>query len=281
MSNPYEVLGLKLGASEADVKKAFRRLAAKHHPDKGGDEEQFKKIKLAYEQITEPEKFKQAPGSGYHSTDEAVFNQDMLNEIFARMKSTGSKSTGGNPFSGFSFHQGGPSGATTHFSLNKQITVNLKETILGAEERFTFPEIGYPINMWVSAGTRDGDTENKIISVGDTKFHIHLTFRIKPMEEVELLENGDLRMKHSMPLVNFLRRESVKITTPEGKQLIIKIPIDFQPGQAVKIRGHGHWRRLPTGAKLRGDLLLEINVIIPISFTEETISKIEELIKHA
>jgi len=54
MNNPYTVLGLKPGASEEEVKKAYRTLSLKHHPDRGGDEEKFKKINSAYEAITKP-----------------------------------------------------------------------------------------------------------------------------------------------------------------------------------------------------------------------------------
>ncbi|MEM2159586.1 MAG: DnaJ domain-containing protein [Candidatus Nitrosotenuis sp.] len=274
MNNPYEVLGLNRNASADDVKKAYRRLAAKHHPDKGGNEEQFKKVKEAYEKIAEPEKFGRNPG-GFHTTDEgAGINPDILREMFSKMGS-------GGPFSGFSFQDSKTSRPTYHFTLSKIITVDFKETIIGAEERFTFPEIGKPINIWVEEGTKQGDTATKIITVEDKKFHIHLTFNVKQQEGIELLVNGDIRMKHSIPLVDFLRREKVKITTPEGKQLLIKVPQDFQPGQAVKVRGHGHWRKLPTGGKIRGDLLVEINVIIPILLTEEAINKIEELVKNA
>jgi DnaJ-class molecular chaperone len=52
----YDVLGLEKGASDADVKKAYRKLAMKHHPDKGGDPEQFKKIQGAYDILSDPQK---------------------------------------------------------------------------------------------------------------------------------------------------------------------------------------------------------------------------------
>lgn len=52
----YEVLGLDKGASDADIKKAYRKLAMKHHPDKGGDPEQFKKIQAAYDVLSDPQK---------------------------------------------------------------------------------------------------------------------------------------------------------------------------------------------------------------------------------
>lgn len=55
-ANYYDTLGVKKDASVDDIKKAFRRLARKHHPDAGGDEEKFKEINEAYEVLSDPEK---------------------------------------------------------------------------------------------------------------------------------------------------------------------------------------------------------------------------------
>ncbi|OQR81753.1 hypothetical protein THRCLA_11437, partial [Thraustotheca clavata] len=55
-SKYYEILGVSKTASEAEIKKAFRKLALKNHPDKGGDPELFKDITVAYEVLSDPEK---------------------------------------------------------------------------------------------------------------------------------------------------------------------------------------------------------------------------------
>jgi len=52
----YETLGVQRDAGEQDIKKAYRKLASKHHPDKGGDQEQFKRIQGAYEVLSDPDK---------------------------------------------------------------------------------------------------------------------------------------------------------------------------------------------------------------------------------
>ena len=57
--NPYEILDIDKTATDAEIKKAYRKLAAKHHPDKGGNEEQFKQINEAYSAINTPEKREQ------------------------------------------------------------------------------------------------------------------------------------------------------------------------------------------------------------------------------
>lgn len=52
----YQILGVDRNADTKEVKKAYRRLASKHHPDKGGDENKFKEIQAAYETLSDPQK---------------------------------------------------------------------------------------------------------------------------------------------------------------------------------------------------------------------------------
>ncbi len=73
--DPYEVLGVSHGASEEDVKKAYRKLAMKHHPDKGGDPEQFKKIQNAYDRITKGEGDGGGGGGGPNFDPFSMFSQ--------------------------------------------------------------------------------------------------------------------------------------------------------------------------------------------------------------
>ena len=55
-ANYYDILGVKKDATADEIKKAFRKLARKHHPDAGGDEEKFKEINEAYEVLSDTEK---------------------------------------------------------------------------------------------------------------------------------------------------------------------------------------------------------------------------------
>lgn len=86
MQQYYDILGVSPGASQDDLKKAYRKLAKEHHPDKGGDEEKFKKITEAYETLT---------GKRKSRTQEPDFDNipgvdpEKIREIFERMNGGG------------------------------------------------------------------------------------------------------------------------------------------------------------------------------------------------
>jgi DnaJ-class molecular chaperone len=116
MSDPYQTLGIQKGAPEDEVKKAYRKLAMKHHPDKGGDPEQFKKIQGAYDVLSDSDKrrnfdqFGNPDGPGGHP--ENPFPAD----IFAQM------------FGGF----GGPKAPTKRANFDHELKITMEESYRGA-----------------------------------------------------------------------------------------------------------------------------------------------------
>jgi curved DNA-binding protein CbpA len=71
MNNPYQVLKIKPGASLSDIKAAYRSLVRQHHPDKGGNPEDFRQVQEAYEQLTKPKStfLDQIPSSNSNAWD--------------------------------------------------------------------------------------------------------------------------------------------------------------------------------------------------------------------
>jgi DnaJ-class molecular chaperone len=112
--DPYESLGINKGASDAEIKKAYRKAAIVHHPDKGGDPEQFKKIQGAYDILSDPQKkqnfdqFGRADGQG--------FSGGMPADIFSQM-------FGG----GF----GGPRGTIRRANHDHDLRISLEDSYRG------------------------------------------------------------------------------------------------------------------------------------------------------
>ena len=86
--NPYEILGIPEDADKPTIKKAYRKLAAIHHPDRGGDEEEFKKVSEAYSVLSDDQKRRQ-----YHAHQQRFGGQSFnLEDLFGN---------GFNPFGDF------------------------------------------------------------------------------------------------------------------------------------------------------------------------------------
>jgi len=114
----YEILGLEKGASDTDIKKAYRKLAMKHHPDKGGDPEQFKKIQAAYDILSDSEKRQNFDRFG--TPDGPQQPQGFPADIFAQM-------FGG----GF----GAPKGPVRRSNFDHELKISMEEAYRGTTRK--------------------------------------------------------------------------------------------------------------------------------------------------
>lgn len=105
MTDYYKLLGVTKKSNQSEIKKAYRRLAVKHHPDKGGDPEMFKQVAEAYEILSDPQKKQQYDMLGVTDGNLSMDPMDMFKE-FERMFS-------GSMFSGSMFSVD-PTNLTTH-----------------------------------------------------------------------------------------------------------------------------------------------------------------------
>jgi molecular chaperone DnaJ len=146
MADYYSILGLNKDASESDIKIAYRKQAKEHHPDKGGDGEQFKKISEAYEILSNPESKKMYDTYGSINPNSGNFGQNFdFNDIF------GSGGAFGDFFSNFS--GGNRGGQRRSFKKGETIRIKLSLTL---EEIYTGVNKQVKLNKKVSCNTCSG-----------------------------------------------------------------------------------------------------------------------------
>jgi len=283
----YSILGVDKKASPEDIKKAYRKLAVKYHPDKNpGDkkaEEKFKQINEAYEVLSDVEKRKnydqfgdprgymhgqaeagrqQRPGGGQSYTYEGdpadIFGQgDQFGDFFESFFGAGGGRGG----------KGGSRGGRKT-DVQAEITISLEEAYQGAAKVFSIN--GNNIRIRLKPGTYEGllirlpgkaGPANGKTPAGDLYLTIHVAH--DPRYEM----NGDtVKQKLSIDLFTAVLGGDKEVTTLAGA-LKIKIPPGTQNGKIMRIKGKG----MPVYNKEGqfGDLFLEIVVQVPEKLTDE------------
>ncbi len=122
MTDYYSILGVPDNAGQEEIKKAYRKLANQHHPDKGGDQAKFKDISVAYETLSDPQKKSeydmQRQGGGGHFRFHTGGGFQDINDIF-----------GGHPFSGAFGHMFGD-GFGRRQVRNRDLNIQCQITLL-------------------------------------------------------------------------------------------------------------------------------------------------------
>ena len=267
----YSTLGLKRGASDADIKKAYRSMAMKHHPDRGGDEKKFKEVTEAYETLSDPQKKQMldmgvdpnAQHTSYRqgSPFEFHFNTGNFEDVF------GNFGFGGRP-------------VRKNKTLNVNIEVTLEDILKG---RVIDAEIGIPngskrlVNIEVPPGIESGQQIRyrgmgehtlKDVPPGDLIVNI----LVKPHSVFQ--RQGDMLMikKFISPWDAILGSE-ITIETIDKKTLTIGIPAGTQPDTVLSCRGEG----LPNmRTKVRGNLLIKVQIEIPKNLNSEQKDAVEQ-----
>jgi len=271
----YATLGLKRGASDAEIKKAYRSLAMKHHPDRGGDEKKFKEISTAYDALTDPEKKRiidmggdpnAQPGMGGFNQGpfEFHFGTGDLNDLFGNF--------------GFGFGQ-------RPMQRNKTLNVNIEITLEDVLQGKTIDaEIGMPggvkkmINISIPPGVEHGQQiryegmgDNSIRNLRPGDLIVNIMIRQHPL----FRRNGtDLAIDQTISVWDAILGTTLSITTLDNKQLDVTVPPGTQPETVLSCNSHGlpHIR-----SKHRGKLLIRIKVMVPRNLSEEMLEKVKNI----
>ncbi len=276
MKNYYDVLGVNEQSTSAEITKAFKELAKKHHPDRGGDESKFKEINEAHDTLKNSQKrhdydtmrkFGTTSTGGQHP----FFNEDIFGDFFSGFGG-GDMDFGGS----FNFTRG--PGGERIFRQNRQrrgnrnvqvrMAVSIKEAMTHNEKT-----INYKLpsgrdefaTVKIPAGVQHGVTF-KFQGMGDDS--IKNVPRGDLMVVMSVLDSdgytrkgNDLYTDKTIDCFQAIRGYEFNLKTLEDKIIKVKVPAGTQPGTMLTLKAQGMPVHKTIG--IRGNLYVKIHILIP------------------
>lgn len=267
----YQVLGVERGASEADIKRAFRELARQHHPDVNPQDagEQFREINEAYAVLSDREQrirydrwgHPDDGGSGLGAVVDAA--QEMINDVLRRTR------------------RGKQKGRDLRYTLE----VTFEEAAFGASKTIQFESDAKrrDLTVLVPAGTADGAIkhykgEGEPGKGGAAPGDLHVIVRVAAHSQFRR-DGLDVHSDHSISFTQAALGAVIDLPTIDGP-VKMRIPEGTQPGRVFRVRGRGIPQASGKNAP-RGDHLVHVQVDVPTELTPRQRQLIEELAKES
>ena len=309
----YATLGVAKTATDAEIKKAYRKLARQLHPDLNPGsktaEAKFKSINEANDVLSDPEKRRKydelganwrqyeqggapppGPGGGHRRT--RTVTPDEMRDMFGGSGATGRD----DPFSDF-FHTffGGSAGAQTDHrqagrssrafkgrDIEQPIDLTLEEAFLGTTRRLQSEHGGKPktVDVRIPAGIREG-SRIKVAREGEAPPNIDaqpgdlfLIVRLAPHPRYDRRGN-DLYIKVPVPVTTAVLGGEITVPTLAGTVLRLRIPEMTNGGRVFRMKAHG----MPVARSTdeRGDLYATVEIVLPTALSPEVRAHYEAL----
>jgi curved DNA-binding protein len=267
----YDILGVSRDASPEDIRRAYRTLARRYHPDVNKDpgaDERFKEIGEAYEVLSDEEKRREydnpsprfAQGNGDVRTD---FGGGDFSDIFESM--FGGRTRGGfGGFGGFS-SRGADHEATLELSL--------QEAAKGGRRRITLGD-GRDYEVNIPAGVRDGQIirlagEGAPGAGGGPSGDLLLRVRVRPDPRFRV-DGRDLHTDVAVAPWEAVLGAEVEVPALDGPPTRVKVPAGSSCGRRLRLRGQG---------MAGGDLYARVKIVVPKKPSKKERELFEELAK--
>lgn len=274
----YETLGLIETATPEEIKKAYRKLASQHHPDKGGDTAMFQRVEEAYRILSDPQQRQQydleRKGGGWSRFNFQDFGSDPngvhinINDIFSQF--------------GFGFDPRARQQQPRH---NKDLKVDLTFTL---EDSLTDQK--KTVSVQTTKGTRETVEVNiprgvshgmsiKYSGLGDNFFNtlprgdLYVNFRQLPSYKYQPIDR-DLFTQIEIDCLDAITGGETEIEGIDGKLFLLTIPPGTQYGTKFRIQGQGLYE---LNNPHRGNLIVEVKLTVPKNLTEDQLNLVRQI----
>ncbi len=294
----YKILGVSRTATDAEIKKAYRKLAMKYHPDHAkGDkaaEERFKKISEAYAVLSDKQKRQEYDtfgSEGFHQrfSKEDIFRGFDINDILKEFGFGGGDIFGNQSGNArFTFGTQSPFGGRARPQAQRmqgsdivyELSLTLAEAAFGTTKQITTQNQGTPerITVKIPKGLTTGKKlrlagKGNPGAYGGPRGDLYIQAKLMD-DPVFSVEDQDLVTYREIKLTDAMLGTTISVPTLEEKQYNLKIPPGIKNGTRMRLPGHG----MPSmkGSK-RGDLYVCIHIQIPKHLTSEQKALVEKL----
>jgi curved DNA-binding protein len=256
MKNYYDTLGVKTSATADEIKRAYRKLASQHHPDKGGDVAKFQEIEQAYRTLSNPQARAQYDNPqpdfgnfGFHSQNTG-FDFDTIFDIFGAR---------------FNPHAQRPRYA------KMSLWITLKDVAQGGSRTISVGTHAgtQAVDIEIPLGINDGDTVQypKLAPGG---LDLVITFRVHPNPRWQR-QGVNLITDCAVDIWTLILGGDQVIEDLLGNQFSLQVPPRTQPGTMMRMRERGLRQRQGPA----GDLIVRIQAQIPDQIPDEIVQAIE------
>jgi curved DNA-binding protein len=258
MTDYYQTLGVPKTATADEIKRAYRKLASMHHPDKGGDTAKFQEIEQAYRVLSDPQQragydnpnpfFGQNPNGGWQQAG-APFD---MNDIFAM------------------FGQGQRQQRRNHVRMTVWITLaeaaqgGTKTLNVGTSMGSSTVQIGIP------PGIDNGDNV-QYGGVAPGGLDLVVNFRIHPDPRWRR-DGANLHTEQRVCVWDLILGTDLEIATVNGTKIVMRVPPGTQPGTTMRVRGHG----IANNQGHAGDCFVRLQAELPQKIAPEIVAAIQQ-----
>lgn len=271
--NYYEILEIAKTATPDEIKRAYRKLASKHHPDKGGDTSKFQQIEEAYRILSDPQQraqYDNPPQQNNFRFDFGGQNAGMnLDDIFQQF---------GFQFGGHPFQQ---HRAPRNHDLRTQLVLSLQDTQRDQIKTLSIRHTNgtrHTVDVRIPRGITSGTTI-QFGGLGDAVVNNappgNLLVEVVVNDHPKFTRSGlDITTRLTLDVWDAIIGSEQTVHGINGEQYVIKTPFGCQPGQKLKISGEGLWG---FQNDIKGHLFVQVDVVIPKNMNDRQIELIRQI----